>query len=286
MSGAGSDVAGVLGLPLPTARAGVIGDPVAHSLSPFIHRAAYRALGLDWEYEAFLVKESDTLTAIDEAATLGFRGLSVTTPLKVAASLACDERSDAVGRIGAANTVVFSDRTRRAENTDGDGLLNDLAEAVGFVPEGAVCGVIGAGATARSVIAALSDRGAKEVLVVNRTEKRAKEAALLAGERGRAVGAEALDQAALVVQAAVLSSSDGANTGIASVLARFCREGQLVVDVTYEPRMSAFLSEASARGARVRNGLGMLVHQAALQVSLFTGCDAPLAVMWEAVKGR
>ncbi|HLX78028.1 MAG TPA: hypothetical protein VKR27_04025, partial [Acidimicrobiales bacterium] len=157
MSSAGRSVARVLGLPAPTARAGVIGDPVAHSLSPFIHRAAYRALGLDWEYQAFLVKENETITALGEAETLGFRGLSVTTPLKVAAALACDERSDAVGRIGAANTVVFSDRTRRAENTDGDGLLNDLAESVGFVPAGAVCGVIGAGATARSVIAALID---------------------------------------------------------------------------------------------------------------------------------
>lgn len=286
MSRAARNVTGVLGDTSPIVRAGVIGDPIAHSLSPLIHRAAYLALGLDWEYEAFSVKRDDAAAAIDQAEALGFRGLSVTTPLKVAAALACDERSRAVARIGAANTVVFSDRIRRAENTDGDGLLDDVAEAWGFLPAGAICGVIGAGATARSVVAALSDRGARDVLVVNRTPTRADDAAAIAGERGRAVHADALGSAALVVQAAVLSSAGGEDTETAARLARSIGAGQLVVDVTYEPRTSAFLEEASTRGARVRNGLGMLVHQAALQVRLFTGRDAPLGAMWDAVTSR
>ena len=100
-----------------TLAAGVIGDPVAHSLSPVIHNAAYAALGLDWSYGAFLVRAGEVERALEVAAAQGLRGLSVTTPHKVAAAAACDERSAAVERIGAANTVVFSaGRARRGEH--------------------------------------------------------------------------------------------------------------------------------------------------------------------------
>ncbi len=171
-----------------TLAAGLIGDPVAHSLSPVIHNAAYAALGLDWCYKAFLVHDGDVGRALSSAAARGLRGLSVTTPHKVAAATACDERSAAVERIGAANTVVFSGGRTRAETTDGPGLLDDLAATWRFNPAGQVCAVVGAGATARAIVAALADAGAAEVLVIDRTEAHAEAAAALAGPAGRVAG--------------------------------------------------------------------------------------------------
>ena len=272
---------GALGFPDAGIRAGVIGDPVAHSLSPTIHRAAYRALGLDWDYGAFRVGEQDVAAALDQAAAAGFVGLSVTTPLKAQAARACDDRSEMVERIGVANTVVFHGAGRRAENTDGSGLLDDLSAACGFTAADEVCAVIGAGGAARAIVASLADAGASEVIVVNRSASHAVSAAALAGGRGRVGEVAALAVAALVVQATTISlSSDAA---AASQFAAGLGPGQLVVDLAYNPAETEFLRAAAARGAVVRNGLGMLVHQAARQVALFTGQEAPLGVMWEAV---
>ncbi|MGD0220164.1 MAG: shikimate dehydrogenase [Acidimicrobiales bacterium] len=264
--------------------AGVIGDPVAHSLSPAIHNAAYAALGLPWGYAALRVRAGEVAEALAAAAAQGLRGLSVTTPHKVAVVAACDERSATVERIGAANTVVFAGGRARAENSDGLGLLDDLADAFGFRPQGSICAVLGAGSTARAIVAALGDAGSGEVLVVDRTALRAVSAAALAGAGGRVAAPGDLAAAELVVQATSVGFG-GAGPGYAGgweAITRHLRDGQLVVDVVYEPPVTEFSTLAARRGARVRNGLGMLVHQAARQVALFTGETPPLDVMFSA----
>jgi shikimate dehydrogenase len=265
--------------------AGVIGDPVAHSLSPAIHNAAYAALGLPWTYAAFRVRAGEVGEALAAAAAQGLRGLSVTTPHKVAVAAACDERSAVVARIGAANTVVFAGGRARAENSDGLGLLDDLADACGFRPQGSICAVLGAGSTARAIVAALGDAGSAEVLVVDRTASRAASAAALAGAAGRVAAPGDLSAAALVVQATSVGfgGAGPGYTGGWEAITRHLRDGQLVVEVVYEPRMTEFSARAAQRGARVRNGLGMLVHQAAYQVALFTGETAPLDAMFSAL---
>jgi shikimate dehydrogenase len=268
-----------------TLAAGLIGDPVAHSLSPVIHNAAYAALGLDWSYALFRVPAGGAAAAIAAAGARGLRGLSVTTPHKIAAAAACDERSATVERVGAANTVVFRGGRTRAENTDGPGLLDDLAATWRFDPAGTVCAVVGAGSTARAIVAALADAGAREVLVVDRTPANAAAAAALAGAAGRVARAEEVASAALVVQATSVGfgeARDGFAGGWEAVTGHLGSD-QLAVDAVYAPPVTEFLALAGAQGARVRNGLGLLVCQAAHQVALFTGKTAPVEAMFAAL---
>jgi shikimate dehydrogenase len=277
--------AGVLGEGVARFRAAVIGSPVRHSLSPRIHDAAYAALGLDWRYGAFEVEGADTAAAIREAGRADYVGLSVTTPLKFAAAAACPG-SDAVEAIGAANTVVFGGAGPWAHNTDGEGLLDDLHEAFGFDARGRRCGVIGAGATARAIVRALDVAGAREIVVVNRSRERARAAAILGPKTARVGRGSDLGGLDLVVYAAkpIPFRRGGEPAAFVSVVASAIESQQLVVDVNYHPVRSSFLDICTARGAVIRNGLGMLVHQAARQVELFTGEPAPLEAMWDAVR--
>ncbi len=271
-----------------TELAGVIGSPVRHSLSPLLHNAAYRALGLDWAYLAFEVAPADLATAVRGAAALGLRGLSVTMPHKDEAAALADRRSPAVRRLGAANTLSFSKGAIAADSTDGAGLLADLSVSLGFDPAGSRCGVIGAGGAARAAVLALAEAGAAEVLVVNRTPLRAFRAASLAPGVARLAKPDELEGADLVVQATPsgMLAGEGEEPGWpAGVDPARLGSGQIVVDLVYEPAETAFLREARRFGAVTRNGLGMLVHQAALQVALWTGERPPLSAMWEAVPG-
>ena len=144
---------------LRTELVGVIGDPVRHSLSPVLHNAAFAALGLDWAYVAFPVARTDVAVALAGARALGMRGLSVTMPHKEAVARAADQRSRAVERLGAANTVVVRSGIAVAETTDGAGLLDDLRENAGFDATGRTCAVVGAGGAARAVVLALAEAG-------------------------------------------------------------------------------------------------------------------------------
>jgi shikimate dehydrogenase len=267
-----------------TGHVGVIGDPVRHSLSPTLHNAAYTAMGLDLVYGAFVVHDGDAEVALRGACALGFLGLSVTTPHKDAIAKAADERTRRAELLGAANSVVFRGGTSLADSTDGEGLLADLSTACGFVPEGANCAVIGAGGAARAVVLALASAGAERVTVVNRSPDRARAASDLAGSKGHVGEVAELAKCDLVINATSLGlTADESASDVARALAANLHEGQLVVDLVYRPAHTVFLLRAAERGASVRNGLGMLVHQAALQVELFTGRTAPVDVMWAAV---
>ncbi len=269
-----------------TELAGVVGSPVRHSLSPVLHNAAYEALGLDWAYLAFEVAPGDLGAAVRGATALGLRGLSVTTPHKDEAAALADHRSPAVRRLGAANTLTFSGGGTAADSTDGAGLLADLSESLGFDPAGSRCAVIGAGGAARAVVLALAEAGAAEVLVVNRTPLRAFRAASLAPGVGRMAKPDELDAADLVVQATpsgMLGADRQEQAWPAGVDPSRLGSGQIVVDLVYDPAETAFLRQAARFGAVTRNGLGMLVHQAALQVALWTGEHPPLRAMWAAV---
>lgn len=248
-----------------------------HSLSPVIHNAGYAALGLDWVYLGFQVRAGGGAAAVQAARTLGLRGLSVTMPHKADVVVAADELSPAVGKLGSANTIVLEGGRARAHDTDGPGLIRALREELRFEPEGKRCLVVGTGGAARAIILGLAESGAGSVAVLGRSRQRAEEAALLAGERGQAVTEP--EEADLVV-----SATPALDAGGPLATARF-GAGQLVVDVVYDPPETELLRRAAFGGARVTNGLAMLVHQAALQFKLFTGEDAPLAAMWAAVRG-
>lgn len=263
--------------------AAVIGHPVRHSLSPAIHNAAFAALGLDWAYLAFEVAPGDGGAAVAAVRTLGLGGLSVTMPHKDAAARAVDRCTDAAAALGAVNCVVpLADGTLLGENTDGAGFVDALAADLDLTPDGRRCVVLGAGGAARAVVRALAGAGAAEVVVVNRTAERAAAAVALAPGVSRVGVPAAVGEADLVVNA----TSVGMDGTASPLPAGAVGAGQVVVDLIYHPAETPLLVDAAAAGARVANGLGMLVHQAAHAFRLWTGEAAPVAVMAEVVRAE
>ncbi len=263
--------------------AGVIGDPVTHSLSPALHNAAFAALGLDWVYVAFPVASGRAADAVAAMRTMGIRGLSVTMPHKDTVAASADRVSDDVRVLGAANTLVLApDGTVSAHTTDGDGCV-DALRAAGCDPAGMRCAVLGAGGAGRAVVLGLARAGAADIVVVNRTAAKAEVAAACGLGRGR-VGALA-DVAAcdLVVNAtSVGMGSDGG----CPVGPEHLRPGQWVNDLVYHPRLTPLLALAGSVGARPVDGLGMLLHQAGRQLRLWTGFEPPLEAMRVAAEAQ
>lgn len=268
-----------------------------HSLSPAMHNAAFHALGLDWVYLAFEVRTGHAGQAIDAVRSLGIEGLSVTMPHKGDVVAAVDRLSSVAEALGAVNTVVRRPLdVLEGHNTDGAGFLGALAADEGFDPAGRRCLVAGAGGAGRAVVAALAGAGAAEVVVVNRTAGRAAAVAALAGPIGRVgtaadtadadlvVNATPVGMADVTAPAAEVRSLDGTTVEtrvpvLPLIDADALGPGQLVVDLVYNPAVTPLVSEARSRGATAVNGLGMLIHQAALAFRLWTGEDPPLAAM-------
>jgi shikimate dehydrogenase len=265
----------------------VIGDPVRHSLSPALHNAAFAALGLDWAYLAFPVPAGQVPAAIDGVRALGIDGLSVTMPHKAAVAAHVDLLSPTAALLGAANTVVRRGARLAGDSTDGEGFVAALRVDEGWDPAGRRCLVLGTGGAARAVALALGRAGAAEVAVVGRRPEMAASTACLAGAAGRAAGPEAAGEADLIVNATpvgmtsvVSMEGEPLAAGIPFELevGRLGR-GQLVVDLVYSPSATPLLDGARRHGASTANGLGMLIHQAALQFRLWTGEDPPMEVM-------
>ena len=188
--------------------------------------------------------------------------------------------------LGAANCVVNRAGTLWGENTDGAGFLASLARAADFDPAEKRCLIVGAGGAARAVTLALFGAGAARVTVVNRTPARAADVAALAGSAGHVgeIGSEAEAGAADVVINATPVGMTGTGAGDHGWLVppSWLHGGQLVVDLVYAPRPTAWLAAAAKAGATPVDGLGMLVHQAAAQLELWTGMAAPVDRMWQA----
>jgi len=262
-----------------TVTVGVIGDPVRHSLSPTLHNAAFDALGIDARSLAFPVADGDAAAAVDAMRALGIRGLSVTMPHKEAALAAADRRAPQADALAAANCLINDDGVITAHNTDGDGLVRSLRIENDTDPSGARVVVLGAGGAARSVIEALGRVGAADVVVVNRTEARAERAAVLAGPVGRVGSIEAIVDADIVINATSVGM-DGVSTP--SPVDAFSAS-QTVVDLIYRPLLTPWLTAARDAGATAVNGVGMLLHQASIQLALWTGIDAPVDAMRDSV---
>jgi shikimate dehydrogenase len=267
---------------------GVIGYPVRHSLSPLLHNTAFTALGLNWVSLGFEVAPGAVGAALDGLRALQLRGLSVTMPHKADAAVLVDECSPTAARLQAVNCVINTDGVLRGENTDGAGFLASLVRAAGFEPAGKTCVVMGAGGAARAVILALAEAGAAAVTVVNRTGPRAVEAAALAGAAGHAVevGPEAdarAGEADLVVNATPVGMAGTGSAPAGPLIApSVLHAGQVAVDLVYAPRPTPWLAAAAETGATGVDGLGMLVHQAAIQLERWTGLPAPVEAMWQA----
>jgi len=252
---------------------GVIGDPVAHSLSPALHNAAFEALGLDWVYVAFPVPRGRAAEAVAAVPALGLAGFNVTMPHKEDVAAACDELTPDAAALRSVNTVVAG-RTR-GDSTDGPGFLDALADdeiAVGGKP----VLVLGAGGAARAVVLALGRAGAQVTVAARRPDAAESAAALAPGARVVALGAADPSGFAVVVNATPLGMSGGDPLPVDPGA---LRAGQAVVDLVYHPANTPLLTAARVQGALSVNGLGMLLHQAARSFTLWTGRPAPLDAM-------
>lgn len=275
---------------------GLFGDPVGHSKSPLMQNAAFRAAGLNAAYAAFRVAPADLAAAVAGIRSLGFGGVNVTIPHKVAVMAHLDEIEEDARLIGAVNTVANRDGRLVGTNTDGIGYVRSLREETGFTPRGRRVLVLGAGGAARGVVFALAREKPDLLVIANRTEEKAVE---LAAAAERALGGETAFRATGLGEAASLGERfdliinttsigmhphvDGLPVGEES-LARLMGETAIVSDLIYNPRETRLLALAKRRGATVHGGLGMFIHQGACAFEFWTGVPAPLQAMRETVK--
>lgn len=265
---------------------GIFGDPVAHSRSPAMHNAAFASLGLDWVYVPFHVGADGIGDAVRAVRALGLAGVNVTVPHKEAVAPHLDSLSPIARRTGAVNTIVRRDGALHGENTDVPGFVRALRRA-GVRVAGRHAVVIGAGGSARAVLAGLSDLGAARVTVANRTLARAR--ALARRFAGTvpitAAGLDALAEPARMADAAIVvnATSIGLRAAalppiaVAATGPRCC-----FFDLVYG-RDTAFLRQARHARRPVMDGSEMLVQQGACAFTLWTRRRAPLAVMRRAL---
>jgi shikimate dehydrogenase len=265
-------------------KAAVLGSPIAHSLSPVLHRAAYQALGLgDWRYTAIECDEARLPGLLDECGP-DWAGLSLTMPLKRAVLGLLARPEQLALDVGAANTVVFRDGVRHGHNTDVPGMISALTEAGlpgpgSAVPPARVL-ILGAGATACSALAAVRGLGTRQVTVAVRDTQRAAGLLAAAGRLGIAVTLTSFDVPGDAAWDVLIST---APAGAADMYAERILSGTLlpacVLDVVYHPWPTPLAVAAHKCGAAVAGGFDLLLHQAAGQVSLMTGRAAPVEAM-------
>jgi shikimate-5-dehydrogenase len=263
-------------------RAGVLGRPIGHSLSPVIHNAGYAAACLDgWSYDAHECAEAD-LAAFVASLDGSWAGLSLTMPLKEIALDVADEVAPVCSAIGAANTLLrLPDGTWRAENTDAPGMVDALlAAGVSTVER---VSILGAGGTARAALAAARDLGANAVTVVARRPEAIEELDPVAADLGLDLIGTDWAAAADAGDADVVVST--VPRGVADPLGATMRwrASGVLFDAVYDPWPTPLASSATAAGMHVVSGLDLLLTQAVRQFELFTGVSAPVGAMREAL---
>jgi shikimate dehydrogenase len=269
-------------------RAAVLGSPVAHSLSPALHLAAYRALGLSgWSYRAI---ECDAARLPGLLAGCGpdWAGLSLTMPLKRAVLPLLDQAEPLVTEVGAANTVIFANGARQGHNTDVAGIAAALSGTAGAAGAAWTAGsaqrpalILGGGATACSALAALRGLGAGGATVAVRDAATADGLLAAADRLGVRVRLTPFGQEDQIGAGQLVISTvpAGAADSYAKRIARTAAAPAVLLDVVYHPWPTPLAAAAGAAGAVVISGLEMLLHQAAGQVTLMTGRAAPVAAM-------
>ncbi|MBV9135338.1 MAG: shikimate dehydrogenase [Chloroflexi bacterium] len=274
-----------------TQRAYLLGRPVAHSLSPTLHNAAFTALHIDAWYTALDVAVDELPRVVDGLRAQDCLGANVTAPHKQAVMAYLDAVDDAALALGAVNTIVNTSGRLSGGNTDAAGLARWM-QLSGIDPSGQPAVVLGAGGAARSAIWALADLGATSVTVLNRTVERAEHVVTSLRNRLRSVDLMwgALEEAAeparrpwcLVVNATSLGHHGAAPT----VHPSWYSPDSVAIELAYNPPETGFMVAAREAGARAENGLGMLLHQAALAFERWTGQVPPMDIYEAALESR
>jgi shikimate dehydrogenase len=259
---------------------GVVGWPVAHSLSPAIYNAAFAASGLDWTYVPLPVPPGQLPPALRGMSPLGFRGANVTMPHKTEAADLIDDLSEDARTLRAVNTVVVRGDALAGHNTDVGGFEQFLRHDVGFDPAGKTALVFGAGGAARACSLTLARSNLEGLTVVARNEARTGGVRTIAANLRIPVDVIGPGEVAgrrfdLVVNATPV----GRDPQPDHLELPDLDEGVVVVDLLYDPPQTPLMMRARAAGAPAFGGLGLLLQQAALSFELWTGTPAPLEVM-------
>lgn len=279
---------------------GVIGDPAKRSLSPVFQQAAIDALGLDITYERWATLPDGLATRVGGLRAPHVLGANVTIPHKQAVIPMLDELDELAASVGAVNTIVNREGRLHGHNTDVEGFLRGLGDAE-FDPAGKMAVIAGAGGAGRAVVVGLAAAGARSIVLINRTYPRAsrlvEDLAQTDGETELHAlpdifpsWAEAMSRADLLVnctpagQAAADDGAQGAAEEESPVPFDQIRPGMLVYDLVYVPAETPLMKAARAAGARVLGGLPMLIYQGAGSLKVWTGRDAPIAVMLRAAR--
>lgn len=262
-------------------RAAVLGSPVAHSLSPVLHTAAYAALGLTWWRYAAIECDEAGLPALLDSCGPDWAGLSLTMPLKRSVLPLLDRAEPLVTEVGGANTVVLAAAQRLGYNTDVSGMVRALAEhGIGAIGPALI---LGGGATACAALAALRDRGERAVTVAVRDPTRAAELRSAADRMAMAIELRPFERSSLAGARLIISTVPaGAADCVAQIIPELIPVPQAVFDVVYHPWPTALAVAARKAGAVVVGGFDLLLHQAAGQVELMTGRPAPVDQMRQA----
>ena len=265
---------------------GVIGDPIEHTMSPIIHNAAYRKLGLDYIYLPFNVKKEDLSRAVDGMRALNIRGLNVTIPHKVSLIRLLDKLEPLAEKIGAVNTIINDAGTLTGYNTDGYGALQALLDK-GVTPEAKKVVILGAGGASRAISFVLAERGAN-LTILNRqleldwAEELAQQISQVF-KKARALElseknlANALERADILINATSVGMTPEINN--TPLPARLLNPDLIIFDIVYNPRRTRLIKEAELAGNQTVSGLDMLVWQGALAFEKWTDQQAPIELM-------
>ena len=269
---------------------GVFGDPVDDNPTGAVEEAAYQALGLNYRYITVRVLPEDLETAMQSVRAYGMKGINLTMPHKIKVIPMLDELSEAASIIGAVNTVVSRDGKLIGENTDGKGFVYSLADD-GVLLKGKNITLLGAGGAARAIAVECALAGAKRITIINRSEDHGRNLAELIDQKTDAEGIFLPWLPGMAVPSETDILINGTPMGLKpndhlrpEIDYESVTPEMHVCDVVFNPEIPRFLEAAQNRGAVIHTGLGMLVRQAAINFTLWTGEEAPLAVMKEALQ--
>ena len=269
---------------------GIFGYPVSQSISPAMHNAVIKALGLDTVYLPFEVKPANLKEAIKGIKSLGIIGVNITIPHKEAAIRFLDNISEEARHIGAVNTIVNKDGRLIGHNTDGYGYITSLKEECNFNPKGKNIAILGAGGAARGILVALSVKKPKTIVIANRTLARA--ISLIKAFKGKFpetkfkavdLNKDILKKYFKEIELLVNTTSVGMKKNeTVEIPLELLPKTAVVSDIVYNPLETLLLKKAKKLGLTTHSGLGMLVHQGVKSFKLWTGMDAPIEVMRKA----
>lgn len=272
---------------------GIIGYPIGHTLSPLMHNTAIKELGLDYTYLAFEVKKGNLALAVGGLKGLGISGINVTIPHKESIMQYLDYLNEDAELIGAVNTVKLEEGSLKGYNTDGKGFLESLKADANEDIKGKRIILFGAGGAARAIAIHLALEGAERIIIANRTAERGERLAeYIRGKKQEARGkirAISLNDSLIVeyfkeTDIIINTTSVGMKSGDVPLFSYdYISDRQLVCDIVYSPLKTRLLREASVRGARILNGLGMLIYQGSLSFKIWTGYEMPVEIVRKAM---